>query len=371
MVKRFEERFAKLHGLKKAVAASSCSAAIHAALGALQIEPGDEVITTSVTDMGALAPILFQGGIPVFCDLDADTLLPTPESIASKITGKTRAIIVTHLFGLPCDMDGIMKRAGEIPVIEDCAQAPLAEFEGRTVGTFGALSVFSFQQGKHITAGEGGICLCRDETLERRARLFVNKAWPYGEKNPDHEFLALNYRMTELQGAVLLAQLEKLENFVNTRRRLASLMGELLEAAPGVTPPLCPKGRTHSYWRYGILVDEKTVPGGAQALGELLRKKGVPAAPRYIGKPAFKLTVFKERKTFGKSRWPYRGSTPGPEYPMENDADYPGTFKGLEKVLVLPWNEKFTEEHVKALGTLVSQCVSELIQGESQNTNDR
>ncbi|HHI68140.1 MAG TPA: DegT/DnrJ/EryC1/StrS family aminotransferase, partial [Planctomycetes bacterium] len=214
MVPRFEEEFARLQGLPHAVALSSGSAAVHTALAALDLEPGDEVVTSSVTDMGALAPILWQGALPVFCDLDPDTLVMTGPALKARITPRTRAVVVTHLFGHPCPMDEILEAAGSIPVVEDCAQAPLASWKGRLVGTFGKLAAYSFQQGKHITCGEGGIVLTSDPVLARRARLFANKGWPYGEPSPDHEFLAMNFRMTELQGAVLLAQLSKLEEVV-------------------------------------------------------------------------------------------------------------------------------------------------------------
>src|SRR5438105_12190019 len=204
-----EERFAATLGVKRAYACASGTAAVHVAVAALDPNPGDEIVTTSITDMGALTPILYQGAIPVFADVDVKTCNVTAASIEARLSERTRAIVVTHLFGNPCDMPAIEELAAArgIPLIEDCAQAYLARSRGRLVGTIGAVGCFSLQQGKHITTGEGGLVITDDDALARRMRLYVNKAWPYGEASPDHEFLALNYRMTELQGAVARAQL--------------------------------------------------------------------------------------------------------------------------------------------------------------------
>src|SRR5262249_52029971 len=204
--KRFQERFAALHGGRHAWACASGSAAVHIAVAAIDPEPGDEIVTTAITDMGALAPILYQGAIPVFADVDPRTCNVTAETIRARLSPRTRAIVVTHLFGNPCEMGDILALARErgLPVIEDCAQAFLARSGGRLVGALGAIGAFSLQQGKHITTGEGGIVLTDDAELSRRSFLFINKAWGYGDPKPDHYFLALNYRTSELQGAVAL-----------------------------------------------------------------------------------------------------------------------------------------------------------------------
>ena len=148
-------------------------------------------------------------------------------------------MIVTHLFGNACDMDPILELADRhgLPVIEDAAQAYLTEYKGRLVGTIGDIGCFSLQQGKHMTSGEGGIVVSRDEQYARRMKLFIDKAWGYGDPKPDHYFLAPNYRMTELQGAVALAQFRKLDSVVDRRVRTAGRLRELIGDVPGVESP--------------------------------------------------------------------------------------------------------------------------------------
>ena len=209
-VKTLEQQFAETLGVQYAYACASGTSAIHTAIAAINPEPGEEIITSPITDMGALAPILYQGAIPVFADVDPTTCNITASTIAACLSERTRAIIVTHLFGNPCDMEGILAlaQAHHLPVIEDCAQAFLARYNGDFVGTLGTIGCFSLQQGKHITTGEGGLVVTNDAALARHMCLFINKAWGYGDAQPDHYFLALNSRMSELQGAVAVAQLQ-------------------------------------------------------------------------------------------------------------------------------------------------------------------
>src|SRR5262249_28502890 len=182
-VTRLGQQFADLPGVKSAYACTSGTAAVHAAVAALDVNPGEEIITSPITDMGALTPILYQGAIPVFADVDPRTGNLTAETITPCLSERTRAIIATHLFGNPCDVGAILTlaRAHNLPVIEDCAQAFLAQHAGRQVGTLGTLGCFSLQQGKHITTGEGGLIATNDEVLARRVFLFINKAWGYGD----------------------------------------------------------------------------------------------------------------------------------------------------------------------------------------------
>jgi dTDP-4-amino-4,6-dideoxygalactose transaminase len=358
--KRFDAAIAELIGVKHVVSCSSGTAAVHVAVAGIDPEPGDEIITTSVTDMGALTPILYQGAIPVFCDVDPVSMNVTAETIAARITARTKAIIVTHIFGNPCQMDDILALAAKhgIPVIEDAAQAYLAQSRGRFVGTMGTIGCFSAQQGKHITSGEGGFVTTDDDAMARRMRVFVNKAWPYGEANPDHEFIALNYRTTELQSAVLLAQLPKLQSHIDVRVHNAERLNAALAGVPGLGLPEWHPDDVHVFWRYALRVDDDVIPGGPTALSSELKFYDIAAAPRYVNKPAFRCKIFADQVTFGKSRWPFTLAQPSAvDYSAEL---FPGTFAGLDQVLVFPWNEKFTDEHVDFLATSITEAASKL-----------
>jgi len=361
--KTLEKDFAELVGVAHAHACSSGSAAVHCAVAAINPEPGEEIITTSITDMGAISAIIAQGAVPVFADVDARTGNVTAETIAARLSHRTRGIVVTHLFGNPCDMPPIMEVANArgIPVIEDCAQAFLATQHGKQVGTFGAIGCFSLQQGKHITTGEGGLVVSNDPQLARRMYLFINKAWGYGDPTPDHYFLSPNYRYSEVQAAVALAQLPKLGGIVEARRATALRMDQLLEGTPGVTPPVRTEGSVGSYWKYSVLVDPAVVPGGPTAIAKELKLSNIFAAPRYIQKPAFRCEVIREQRTFGTSRWPFSLARPEAlDYSAER---YRGTFDYLDRVLVLPWNEKYTADHVTYLAAAVYHAATKLAKG--------
>src|SRR5436190_13595273 len=293
-VKQLESRWAAIQGVQHAHACSHGSAAIHCAVAAIDPEPGDEIITSPITDMGALAPILYQGAIPVFADVDPDTLNVTAATIRARLSPRTRAIMVTHLFGNPCEMSEIMTlaRARGIAVIEDCAQALGTRYDGRPVGTLGAVASFSLQQGKHVTTGEGGLVATNDSALARRMVLFINKAWGYGDPQPDHYFLALNYRMSALHGAVAVAQLPKLGAVVQSRIATAARLTDRLRGLRGIDTPRVGPRSVHTYWKYCLQVDGGIVEGGAVELGRRLKERGISSSPRYIQKPAFICEVF-------------------------------------------------------------------------------
>ena len=362
-VRRLEEQFAEAIGVKYAYACASGSAAVHIAVAAIDPEPGDEIITTSITDMGALTPILYQGAIPVFADVDPHTLNVTADTIAPRITERTKAIIVTHLFGNPCEMAPIMELASRhgIPVIEDSAQAFLAMDGGKYSGAIGSIGCFSLQQGKHMTTGEGGLVTTNDPALARRMFLFINKAWGYGDAQPDHYFLALNYRMSELQGAFAVAQLQKLQTVVDRRISTAEDLSKLIAGIPGLHLPRVSDAAVHVYWKYCLNVDGDLIPGGAVGLAAELKKRGISSAPRYIQKPAFRCEVFAKQRTFGNSRFPFTLASPEA---VDYSADkFPGTFRGLEQVLVLPWNERYTEHHVQFIADAINEAVERLCRG--------
>jgi dTDP-4-amino-4,6-dideoxygalactose transaminase len=363
-VKQLENEFAAMLGVKHAYACASGTAAVHCAVAAIDPEPGDEIVTSPITDMGALTPIIYQGAIPVFADVEPRTCNVTSESIAARLSDRTRAIIVTHLFGNPCDMEPILALANErgIPVIEDAAQSFLTTYDQRPAGALGRIGCFSLQQGKHMTTGEGGLVVTNDDTLARRMYLFINKAWGYGDAKPDHYFLALNYRMTELQGALGLAQFRKLRHMVEHRVAMAHRLTDKLKDVPGIESPWSSPRARHTYWKYALRADADFIPGGAVALGKQLGELGVANAPRYIQKPAFQCEIFQKQRTFGESRWPFSlARAEAVDYRREK---FPGAFAALDAILVLPWNERYTEEHVDYIAEAIRHAVNRLREGQ-------
>jgi perosamine synthetase len=360
-VKQLEREFAALMGVKYAYACASGSAAIHTAIAAIDPEPGDEIITTSITDMGALTPILYQTAIPVFADVDPRTWNVTADSIEKCLSDRTKAIIVTHLFGNPCEMTEIMALANArgIPVIEDSAQGFLASHNGQSVGSIGKIGCFSLQQGKHITTGEGGIVTTNDDALARRMFLFINKAFGYGDPHPDHYFIAPNYRMCELQGAVAVAQLAKLQEVVAKREASAHKLTEKLQGIAGIETPWQDPRNTHVYWKYCLSVNAQFIQDGAVGLAKRLKEDyGIFSAPRYIQKPAFACAVIRDQRTFGNSRFPFNLARPeAVDYSPEK---FLGTYTGLERVLVLPWNEAYTDEHIDYIANAIKTAIAHL-----------
>lgn len=359
-VPALEAQFASMLGVRYAYACASGTAAIHCAIAALDPEPGDEIVTTPITDMGALAPILYQGAIPVFADVDPLTCNITAESVAACLSERTKAIVVTHLFGNPCDLDAILDVAAKhgIPVIEDCAQAFLATHNGRYVGTGGRIGCFSLQQGKHITTGEGGLVVTDDAALARRIYLFINKAWGYGDPAPDHYFLALNYRMSELCGSVALAQLGKLQAAVARRRELAADLTARLRSVPEIITPVVHERAEHSYWKYCVRAGEALPASAVLDIARLLKARDILAVPRYIQKPAFMCRIFQERRTFGTSGYPFTIARPeAVDYRVER---FPGTIKALERILVIPWNDRYSAGDVEYIADGIQSAVETL-----------
>ena len=249
-VREFERRFAEMYGVKHCIACSSGTAAVHMAVAALQIPLGSEVITSAITDMGSLTGILYQGLVPVFADVEADTLNMSPASVRQRITERTRAIVVVHHSGLAASMDAFLQIGREtgLPVVEDCAQACYCYYQGKLAGTMGAINAFSLNHFKHITCGSGGMVLTDDDDLRYRGSLFLDKCFQREEGIRNPFFLAPNYQMTELQGAVALAQLDRAQAIVESRNRLGTRLTRLLSEVPAVSPQAVPEGRRHAFF---------------------------------------------------------------------------------------------------------------------------
>ena len=359
-VRRFEQAFAALHSLPHAVAVSSGTAALHTALIYLNPEPGDEVIVSPLTDMGSVIPILYQQAVPVFADVDPATLNLDPRSVAALISPRTRAIMVTHLFGHPAAMDEILALARQhgLFVIEDCAQAHLARYRGRLVGTLGDVGCYSFQQSKHITTGDGGMVISREDSRSgRRLRECFDKGWPRERPGRDHLFLAPNYHLTELQAAVGLAQLTKYPACLAGRRRAAAQLDTLLAGEPAVRPLAVQPGCEPVYFYYCFRLDPARLRVDPAQCVQALAAEGVACELGYPGPiPLYLYPVIRERRTFGRSGWPFTSP------PARKEWHYPpGTCPIAEQMcretVILPWNERLEPDHVALIAAAIRKVV--------------
>ncbi len=308
-VRELEKRFSQVYGMKHCIACSSGTAAVHMAVAALQLPLGSEVITSAITDMGSLTGILYQGLVPVFADIEPDTLNMSPASVRERITGLTKAIVVVHHSGLAADMDAFLKIGMEtgIPIVEDCAQAYCCSYQGKLAGTMGAISAFSLNHFKHITCGSGGMVLTNDDQLRYRASLFLDKCFQREEGIRNPFFLAPNYQMTELQGAVALAQLEKVQEIVESRNRLGTRLSQLLSEIPGVSPQAVREGRRHAFFLYLFKLDLEALHCTAGEFSEALNAEGVPNKAHLItgGRPVYLYDIFRNRSAFPGSTFPF------------------------------------------------------------------
>ncbi|RLC61525.1 MAG: aminotransferase DegT [Chloroflexi bacterium] len=248
-VRRLEERFAQVCGTRYAVATSSGTTALHIALLAHGIGPGDEVITTPFTFIATVNSILFVGAKPVFVDIEEETFNINPALIEAAVTPRTRAIIPVHLYGHPCEMDAVMEiaRRHDLIVIEDAAQAVGATYKGRPVGSFGT-GCFSLYATKNVMSGEGGMITTDDEALAERGRMLRN----HGMRRRYHyEFLGYNFRMSDLHAAIGLAQMDRLEEFTARRRKNAAYLSAHIT---GVITPRVREGCEHVWHQYTVRV---------------------------------------------------------------------------------------------------------------------
>ena len=257
-VREFESNWAEAFGVKYAVSVNSNTSGLFTAIGAIGIKPGDEVIVSPYTmSASAIAPLVY-GGIPVFADIDPETFCMDPQSIASKITPRTKAILVVHIFGHPADMDAIMKLANEhnLSVIEDCAQAPMGKYKGGYVGTMGDIGVFSLNYHKHIHTGEGGVIITNNPELADRCQMIRNHAenvTGIREIKDLTNLIGYNYRMTEMECAVGIEQLKKLPGLLEKRLENVAFMNEQLSHFPAfeILPDLT-DGSVNTYYVYPV-----------------------------------------------------------------------------------------------------------------------
>ena len=289
-IKNFEKEFGEYIGVEQAVAVANGTLALDAALKALKLGSGDEVVTSAFSFIASSNCVLYQGAKPVFADIDPRNFNIDPSDVAEKITPKTKAIIPVHLYGQPAEMDALKQIAEDhrIALVEDAAQAHGAEYEGRKVGGLGDIGCFSLYATKNMTTGEGGIITTNNRELARKVRLLINHG-DTGKYN--HVILGYNYRMPEASAAVGSVQLKKLDRSNDIRRKNASVLTKGIKKISGLTPPYIEDNVKHVFYQYVIRVED-SYPMDRDKLAEHLREKGVGVAVHYptpvYGQPLYK-----------------------------------------------------------------------------------
>ena len=288
-VREFEEIFAKRHGVKHAMAVTSATTALHLALVALNIQAGDEVIVPAFTWISTANVVIYCGAKVVFVDVDRTTFNIDVNDLKKKITSKTKAIIPVHLFGLCADMDAVKKVAGNIPLVEDGACAAGAGYKGNAAGSLGTIGCFSFHPRKSVTTGEGGMITTNDDKLAEVISSLRNHGASISEEQrhhgakpyilPDFNILGYNYRMTDLQAAVGIVQLKKLDLFIDEREKWAKFYDEALKDIGWLRTPVVGSEYKHGWQSYVIYIDESKAPVSRNDMMEKLQQMGVSTRP--------------------------------------------------------------------------------------------
>lgn len=278
-VEEFERMFADRVGAKFAIAVSSGTAALHIAYLAL-LEKGTEVLVPSFTHISTASMVYFAGCKPVFCDIDPKTFTIDVEDAKERITSKTTAIAPVHLFGNACDVEEIIKVAGDyrLKIIWDAAQAHGTEYKGKDVGSFDDVVCYSFYPTKNIITGEGGMIVTNDKEIARKCRLLREHGQ---ERKYYHTMLGFNYRMTDVEAAIGIEQLKKLDQFIEKRIKNAQYLTKHLKKIDGLEPPFVKPYVKHTYNQYCILVDEEKLGMSRDELAEALGKEGIGTAIHY------------------------------------------------------------------------------------------
>ena len=305
--KLLTERFRELYPLQHVMPCSSGTGALHAAVAAAGIGPGDEVIVPAITDMGTLIGILYQQGVPVFADMVPDRYNLDPADVARRITPRTKAIIAVHLAGNPCDLAALRKLADDrgLVLIEDCAQAWGAEYRGRQVGTLGHIGCWSLNDFKHVGCGDGGIVATNDAHLGPLLQRFADKAYDRVTGARAVEVLAPNYRISEPQAAVAAAQLTRLPDIVQRRVRLSRMLSERLRKVPGILLRREAPEDLCSCWFYMFRIDPAHFTCDRDQVVKALVAEGRACWTGYIDMPVYRYPLFQKANFFG-GRWPVR-----------------------------------------------------------------
>jgi len=291
-VHEFEQAVAGYVGSKHAIAVSSGTAGLHCAMYALGISPGDEVIVPAITFAATANCVVYQGGIPIFADIDPETLLIDPESVIKKITKKTKAIIAVDYAGQPCDYNQLRDVAGKynLKLVADSCHAIGAEYNNQHTGTLADMTIFSFHPVKHITTGEGGMITTDNPEYAKQMRSFRN----HGISTDHHQRkdkatwfyemtdLGFNYRITDFQCALGISQLKKLDQFISQRQTLADIYDKLIKEFDGITPLKKNQGLSHAYHLYVVQIDKNKFGVDRDDVFDYLRKQNIGVNVHYI-----------------------------------------------------------------------------------------
>jgi perosamine synthetase len=302
-VSEFEEKFAARHNRKYAISVSNGTAALQISLDLLDLNPGDEVIVPTFTIISCVNAILYSGATPVLVDCDPNTFNASPHSILNAITDKTKAILLVHIYGLPIDMKRVIEvcKSQNIYLIEDCAEVIGLKYYDQFCGSFGDISVFSFYSNKHITTGEGGMILTDQDWIKERSMSYRNLCFQK-EKRFVHKKLGWNYRMTNLQAAVGLAQLERLDEFIEIKRSIGARYQKGLKDCRGLQLPIPETNYAKNiYWVFSVVIkDESDL--NVNELNELLHAKNIGTRPFFF--PMHKQPIFQSMGLFVNESYP-------------------------------------------------------------------
>jgi len=344
-VRNFEEKFAEYIGAKHAIATNSGTAALHIALAAAGIGPGDEVIVPPLTFFATVEAVLHQNAVPIFADIDPETCTLDPDDLSKRISRKTKAIIPVHLFGHPAEMDPLMELAEDynLIVIEDAAQAHGAEYKERKVGSIGHIGCWSFYATKNMTTGEGGMITTNDDKIDKLARIIRNHGMTTRD---DHVFLGYNYRMSEINAAIGIVQLAKLDKLNAIRTRISLYLRKQLEEIEWLSPLTIKPYVKHAFFWCPFKVNEEKIGITTSELIKILREKGVEVRHRYYT-PLYKQEVLIKKQTY-PHKCPFHCSYYG------HNIDYakvylPNAERVAGKIIGLPNHPNLTKEDLNRL----------------------
>jgi dTDP-4-amino-4,6-dideoxygalactose transaminase len=370
---KFEEEWAKWCNARFAVSTTNGTSALHTALAGLGIGPGDEVIVPSYTFIATSFSVCQAGAVPVFADVQRETHTLDPSDVEAKISDRTAAIMPVHLYGVMADMGPLLNIARNhgLKVIEDAAQAHGGQYGGKKAGTIGDVGAFSFCQSKHFTTGgEGGAVITDDEEVAWTCRSFRDHGYDVAErlrlleleaKLPYvHTVVGFNYRMTEMQSAVGLAELSRLDGYhlANRRRNAEHLLKRLADLEQILYLPLDTEERRNAFWMFPIVVDldRLTVPAAREVVAAVERE-GVPAGP-VMWPQCYKEKAFQEHNGFGRLRYPFRSPDTRPEAVQYDRVHCPNAAWLEERTFFVPCHPVYDLDHMELIAAAVERVLS-------------